>query len=81
MIKELVRQLSAEIEIELSLMQFVSGDSIGCIDGHLLRIAIGNDHIEDVLVHDEDLERLQIGESVELLAMRIRSALLKLKMQ
>lgn len=79
MIKELAQKLSAEIEIELSLMQFVSGDSIGCIDGHLLRIANGTDHVEDVLVYADDLDRLQTGECVELLAMRIRSALLKLK--
>lgn len=79
MIKELAQKLSAEIEIELSLMQFVTGDSIGCIDGHLLRIATGGDHVEDVLVYAEDLDRLQTGGCVELLTMRIRSALLKLK--
>ena len=74
MIQEYVRDIAAQMKIQVSKVSVVEGRKVGCLDVHLLNVT-SNDRLVSVLVYQSELDKLQIGERCERLESRIRTAL------
>jgi hypothetical protein len=74
LIQEYVRDIAAQMKIQVSKVSVVEGRKVGCLDVHLLNVTSG-DRLVSVLVYQSELDKLQIGERCERLESRIRTAL------
>lgn len=79
MIQEYAADLAAQMGIQLSQVSVVEGRRVGCLDVHLLNLAI-DDHRVSTLVYQSELDDLQGGSYCERLELKIRSALSRLQL-
>ena len=74
MIQKYVRDIAAQMKIQLSQVSVIEGRKVGCLDVHLLNVT-SDGRLVSVLVYQSELDKLQIGERCDKLESRIRSAL------
>jgi len=74
LIQKYVRDIAAQMKIQLSQVSVIEGRKVGCLDVHLLNVT-SDGRLVSVLVYQSELDKLQIGERCDKLESRIRSAL------
>ncbi len=79
MIESFVHNLAAEIGISLSHISLVDGTPLGCCDACLLNMAKDKYEVS-TLVYQSDIDKMQNGAEVDRLTIKVRSALLRLKL-
>lgn len=79
MIKEYVSGIASQMGIKLYKIVFTEGSSLSCRDAHLLCICSENRLVSEY-IHQSDIDALMTGADSEMLEMKVRSALEKLKM-
>jgi hypothetical protein len=79
MIREYAAEFAAQKGMVLSGIRFVDGRTVGCLDVHLLHLAV-DQHQVSALVYQSELDALQCGSCVERLDMKLRKALSRLHM-
>lgn len=80
MIKEYVTDLASQMGIKLEKIVITEGRSLGSLDAHLLSLC-ANDKLVSEFIHQSDLDNLKNHITSDLLEIKIRSALERLKMQ
>jgi len=78
MIKEYVSDHASQMGINLYKIVFTEGPSLSCIDAHLLIICSKNKLVSEY-IHQSDIDVLHNGAGNEMLEMKIRTALEKLR--
>jgi hypothetical protein len=78
MIKEYVSDLASQMGINLYKIVLTEGPSLSCIDAHLLIICAKNKLVSEY-IHQSDIDALHDGAGSEMLEMKIRAALERLK--
>jgi hypothetical protein len=79
MIKEYVSDLASQMGINIYKIVFAEGPSLSCVDAHLLIICAKNKLVSEY-IHQSDIDTLNNGAGSEMLNLKIRTALEKLKM-
>jgi hypothetical protein len=80
MIKEYVTDLASQMGIKLEKIVVTEGRSLGCMDAHLLSLC-AKDKLVSEFIHQSDIDNLKNCITSDLLEIKIRSALERLKMQ
>lgn len=78
MIKEYVADLADQMGIKLSDIVLTDGRRLGCLDAHLLSLCSGSKLVSE-FIHQSVLDSLKNESSNDLLELKIRSALERLK--
>lgn len=78
MINKYVSDIAIQMGITVSRVALVEGNSLGCVDSHLLNIS-SNGHIVGAIVYTTDIMKLSENIDCDRLEVRIRSALSRLK--
>lgn len=79
MIEDVVREFAAEMGLELSKISIEDGAPLGCLDAQVLSITKSG-HTVSALIYQTDLNNVQNGIREELLELKLKSALSRLKM-
>src|ERR1035437_7773712 len=79
MIKEYVSDLASQMGINLYKIVFTEGYSLSCLDAHLLCICSENKLVSE-FIRQSDIDILRDGTNSEVVEMKVRSALERLKM-
>jgi hypothetical protein len=79
MIKEYVSDHASQMGINLYKIVFTEGCSLSCSDAHLLCICSENKLVSE-LIRQSDIDALRNGTDSEMLEVKVRSALERLKM-
>ena len=79
MIKEYAAVLGAQLGIQQLSVSIVNGIRLGCKDMNLINFTSKGRSVSELIFHSE-LDRLRDGFTCDLLELKVRSALLKLKM-
>lgn len=80
MITEYVTDMASQMNIKLSKVVLTEGKSLGCLDAHLLSICSGSKLVSE-FIHQSELDNLLKGSATELLELKTRASLERLKMQ
>ena len=78
MIEEYVTDIAAQMGIVLSKVTLTEGRSLGCLDSSILSMESGNKIVGE-FVHQFDLQSLESGSGGEMLELKIRAALVRLR--
>ena len=78
MIKEYAADLAAQMGISVSGVTLTEGRSLGCLDASILSLESNNKNVSK-FVHQFDLQNLERGAGVEMLELKIRAALARLR--
>lgn len=79
MIQEYADDLAAQAGMQLSRITLTEGCSLGCLDASLLSLEL-NGKLVSIFIHQTEIDTVQNGSHNELLELKIRSALVRLKM-
>ncbi len=79
MIQEYITDLANQVGVDLSNILLVSGDSLGCLDVHMLNIS-SKEHNVNTLIFQADMDNLKNGIHCDRLETRMRAALSRLKL-
>ena len=77
MIQSYVTDLADKMGVQNPDVTVVEGRRVGCADSHLLKLTIENQQVS-ALIHQSELEELQIYSFCERLELKVRSALTRL---
>jgi hypothetical protein len=77
MLTELVNDIAAQMELQLSKVSLVEGHRLGCTDTCLLNMG-SKGHVVSALIYQTDIDSLKLGSNIDRLELRIRSALSRL---
>jgi hypothetical protein len=78
MIRDYVSDLAKQTGIKLSGVRFIEGRTVGCLDVHLLHLAV-DENLVSTLVYQSELDALQNGSCCKRLDMKIHTALTRLQ--
>jgi hypothetical protein len=78
MIRDYVSGLAKQTGIELSGVRFIEGRTVGCLDVHLLHLAV-DENLVSTLVYQSELDALHSGSCCKRLDMKIHTALSRLQ--
>jgi hypothetical protein len=79
MIQNYATDLAAQMGIQLSRVSVVEGRRVGCLDVHLLNMAVDS-HLVSTLVYQSELDNLLSGSYCERLELKIRTALSRMEL-
>jgi hypothetical protein len=80
MIKEYVSDIASQMGIKLYKIVFIEGCNLSCRDAHFLCICSENKLVSE-FIRQSDIDALRNGANGEMLEVKIRSALERLKIQ
>jgi hypothetical protein len=79
MIVKFANDIAKQLGINLSKISFIDGEPIGCLDCHLLHLYSDSQMIS-TLIYQHELEDLQNEINSDVVAIKIRAALMQLQM-
>jgi hypothetical protein len=74
MIHEVAKDIASQVGIQLSSVKMVAGNTVGCLDVHLLHLTSKGQTVS-ALVYQSELNTLEDGGYCDRLEVKIRSAL------
>lgn len=78
MIEEYVTDIASQMGLKLAKVELTSGKAIGCLDAYLLSVCSKGKSVSE-FIHQSDLDRLKSGFDTEMLELKVRASLERLK--
>jgi hypothetical protein len=77
-IEEYVTDIASQMGLKLINVALTSGKTLGCLDAYLMSVCSKGKLVSE-FIHQSDLDRLKNGFATELLELKIRASLERLK--
>jgi hypothetical protein len=78
MIEEYVTDIASQLGLKLTKVVLSSGKTLGCFDAYLLSMCSKGKLVSE-FIHQSDLDRLKNGFGTEMLELKVRASLERLK--